>query len=107
YSALGEGAHTFSVRATDSSGNVDPSPASRTWTVEASEPPPEGAGCFSEPGTCGYPTPSTTGVPSGTTLTASGPITVTTPGTVIDGKDVTGGIDVQADDVTIRNSRVS
>jgi hypothetical protein len=107
YSGLDEGAHTFSVRATDSSGNVDLSPASRTWTVEASEPPPEGAGCFSEPGACGYPTPSTTGVPSGTALTASGPITVTTPGTVIEGKDVTGGIDVQADDVTIRNSRVS
>jgi hypothetical protein len=34
------GQHTFSVRATDQSGNVDPTPAERTWTVAAAQPPP-------------------------------------------------------------------
>ncbi len=35
YSALALGAHTFDVRATDTAGNVDPTPASRGWTISA------------------------------------------------------------------------
>ena len=34
YSNLSNGSHTFSVRATDGAGLADPSPASRTWTVD-------------------------------------------------------------------------
>lgn len=33
YHGLGLGNHTFAVRATDSAGNVDPTPAVATWTV--------------------------------------------------------------------------
>ena len=36
--ALGNGQHTFEVRATDPVGNVDPSPATRTFTVDADPP---------------------------------------------------------------------
>lgn len=33
FSALAPGTHTFSVFATDTAGNADPTPATRTWTV--------------------------------------------------------------------------
>jgi Putative metal-binding motif len=41
-SGLSAGEHTFQVRATDSAGNVDPTPASRTWT--AAPPDADGDG---------------------------------------------------------------
>ena len=64
---------------------------------------------FASPGSCGYPDPAynNVGVPSGTTLTPSGSITVTTAGAVVDGKDVTGDITVSANNVTIKNTRVT
>jgi hypothetical protein len=41
-SGLAVGSHTFSARAKDGAGNVDLTPASRSWTVEAeAEPEPE------------------------------------------------------------------
>jgi glucose/arabinose dehydrogenase len=38
YSGLAPGSHTFSVYATDAAGNVDRTPASWTWTVQAASP---------------------------------------------------------------------
>jgi hypothetical protein len=38
YSGLAQGPHTFTVKARDVAGNEDPSPASRTWTVDTVAP---------------------------------------------------------------------
>jgi hypothetical protein len=35
YSGLPDGTHTFGVRAKDSAGNADPSPAAKTWTIRS------------------------------------------------------------------------
>lgn len=52
-------------------------------------------------------TAASVGVPAGTLLTVSDSITVTKAGTVIDAKHVKGTINVQADNVTIRNTKVT
>ena len=38
YTGLASGAHSFEVRAIDAAGNVDATPASRAWTIDASAP---------------------------------------------------------------------
>ncbi len=38
YSNLPDGSHTFEVRASDSLGNTDPTPATRQWTVDTTGP---------------------------------------------------------------------
>ena len=45
YSDLADGPHSFQVRAVDGAGNADGSPAARTWTIEAPEPPSAGPIC--------------------------------------------------------------
>jgi Right handed beta helix region len=55
----------------------------------------------------GFPTAGTTGVPDGATLTQyPGPMKITTPGTVIDGKIISGDLVIAADTVTVKNSKL-
>lgn len=57
-------------------------------------------------GAVGFPNASNTGVPVGTVLTASGSITTTSNGQIIQDRLVTGGIQVNHNNVTIRRCRV-
>ncbi len=38
YAGVSDGSHTFRVRATDTAGNTDTTPATRTWTIDATGP---------------------------------------------------------------------
>jgi hypothetical protein len=85
-----------------SAGAAAPGAAAAPAPVE----PLRTSNCFSSPHSCGYPDPSNTGVPSGVPLRASGSLTITQPGTVVSGLQVTGTIDILANNVTIENTRV-
>jgi hypothetical protein len=65
--------------------------------------------CFASPGSCGYPDPEfhNVGVPTGTTLTPSAGMTINTAGTVIDSKDISGDIEINANNVVIKNTRIT
>jgi hypothetical protein len=52
------------------------------------------------------PGPESTGVPDGVALQPSGPVTVRSAGAVIEGLDIDGPVEIAADRVTIRRSRV-
>ena len=75
-----------------------------TWNRYATSPKYRGSNPF---GLANFPDATTTGVPTGTTLTpSSGMLTTTTNGQVIDALDITGGITVIHDNVTITNTKV-
>lgn len=59
------------------------------------------------PSRCGWPDATNTGVPKGTVLTTwNGDRTVTVAGTVINGLNITGCLIINANNVTVRNSRI-
>jgi len=79
-----------------------PSPSTSTPT-----PSPTQTGCMPRPSACGWPDATNTGVPAGTALTVhQGDRTVNVAGTVIDGLDIRGCLIINANNVTIRNSRI-
>jgi hypothetical protein len=62
--------------------------------------------CVASPHSCGFPDATNTGA-NCSSLAPSGPITVTTGGAVIEGKNISGSITIQAPNVTIRNDCVT
>jgi hypothetical protein len=77
---------------------------SRDHAGSSTAPDRAGAGGFADEK--GFADASSTGVPAGTKLRPSGDLTVSTAGTVVDGLDVRGTIQVEADNVTIRRTRI-
>lgn len=53
-----------------------------------------------------WPDETNTGVPAGTALTPSGNLVITKPGTVIARLDIQGAVDINAPDVTLKESRI-
>ncbi len=66
YFGLSEGSHTFQVRSTDAAGNVNPTPATHTWTVDTTPP----TAVISSTA----PDPLVNGVPFSVTITFSEPV---------------------------------
>jgi hypothetical protein len=55
----------------------------------------------------GFPDATTAGVPTGVALTPSGSLTINTPGAVIEGLDIQGMVTINADNVTLKNCKVT
>ena len=105
------------------SGPTITSPSStRPTTTTTSAAPSTGMNCATKPSACGFPDASNSGVPAGTTLRSvpgqltSGPgwhydsrgwIAVDGDGAVLDAITTTASIDVTANNVTIKNSRLT
>lgn len=89
------------------STSPSPTPTSPSPSPTSTGPAPKS--CLPVPSLCGWPDATNTGVPPGMTLVVhTGSFNVNSPGQVIDGWDVTGGrINVNANNVTIRNSRIT
>ena len=68
--------------------------------------PPRGGPPGNSPPPSGWPNESNTGVPAGTSLTPSGGMTINTAGAVIDARDISGPVVVNAPNVTIKRSRI-
>jgi hypothetical protein len=82
--------------------------ASAGYAVRFSQDGVSQYNCIEMPSDCSYPDATNTGVQPGTTLTNSGSVTVTTPGAVIQNLNITNGnISVRANNVTIRNVRIT
>jgi len=96
----------YQVQATDNTGQ-----ASALSTVISVAVPSLTTGGGTSTTTCPlpkFPDASCTGVPASATLTTvNGDVTITKSGTVIDGQDIHGCVDVQVAGVTIKNSRIT
>jgi hypothetical protein len=91
-----------------------PATKKATPTKKGNEPPvtgttiPDRPNCAPNPSSCGLPDAGNTGVPAGTKLTVvNGDMTVSKAGSVVQNKDIRGCVDVDAPNVTIRDSKIS
>ena len=83
-----------------------PAPAPTTQAPAPTTPAPAPTTQAPPASSGGFPNASNTGVPAGVSLKPSGSITVTQNGAVLDGLDVSGSIRVQANNVTIKRTRI-
>ncbi|WP_329280447.1 hypothetical protein [Streptomyces sp. NBC_01451] len=81
-------------------------PATTAGAGTSSGAPAAGAGCAS-PGDCGFPDADTTGPRVPLTPHKTGYMAVRTDGQVIRGWDITGSLDIYANDVTVIDTRIT
>jgi hypothetical protein len=95
------------------SGSASPSVSPRvsgslgTPTAGQTPKPGQPAGPPDKPPPAGWPNASNTGVPKGTSLKATGSVTVTKDGAVISGLDVHGTVNIEANNVVIKDVSVT
>lgn len=83
------------------------------WQAQIGNPPravnskPAASLSLRSPVELGLPTAATTGVPKDIKLTLSDGLVVTKPGTVIEGLDIRGQVYIQAENVTLKNCKVT
>jgi hypothetical protein len=92
--------------ATPTSPGTPTSPATPAPTTSSPTQPPAPPPPVPSANPAGWPNAASTGVPAGTALTVHSSTTVTTAGTVIDGWDIHGYLEIKAANVTVRNTRV-
>lgn len=103
-----------------SAGGKTPSPSPKTQAPTTKSTPPKNGppitesaipnrpNCAPTPSSCGLPDATNTGVPGGTSLTVvNGDVSVTKAGTVLQNKDIRGCVNVEAANVTIRDTKIS
>jgi hypothetical protein len=103
--------YDYQVDATDSTGATSVRSLSATVTIPSSTGGSATGTATGSTTSCPlpkFPDATCTGVPAGTILTAvSGDMTITEANTVIDSKDIKGCVNVQAEGVTIRRSKIT
>lgn len=92
---------------TTSPATVAPITQPTTTVAPTTQPAPTTTVRPPTPGTKPVPNASNTGVRQGTRLTPSGSVTVTQDGEVIENLHITGMINVKANNVTIRNVKIT
>jgi hypothetical protein len=101
--------HTLRVLVSASNGGGKGSATSaQTATVTAHTGTQ--VGCFASPGACGFPDPKSANVgPSVacSSLAASGSVTVTTAGATVEGKNISGGVEIDAKNVTLTDDCIT
>ena len=97
-----ESVKTRTFQLVEATATPTPSPTPSPTPTPTPTPTSGGSGCALP----AFPDASCTGVPAGTSLTPSGGLTISTAGAVIDGREITGQVVVNAPNVTIRRSRI-
>ena len=109
--------YSYQVEAVDGNGNVSKPTDSVSVSVPSAPggggttpPPANGKNCASKPSSCGYPDDTNTGWQhTGVTLktVTQDPYVISTPGAVVSGLDIRGCVEVEAQNVTIKDSKIT
>lgn len=102
---------TLAILATLTTGcsrTVDGAAVTRSVDVARDAPVSQRTDCVGAPSTCGFPDATNTGVPHDVRLrVTTGSLEIDEDGAVVENLEVRGSIDISADDVTLRNVKIT